>query len=160
MRALVAVPALAVAALTATAVAADRAGQVDMPAAYGIAQSGSLKVVSVVRLEPKGGEMKGVWLDAKVGCREQRTLRVSLQIDLVNAAGKTTRVRRERSGLVDNCAEGGPNFGFDLAPRGYGLGCPDGRWKPGRYSMTTRTAHTRSGLVAHASLYHQVTRAC
>ncbi|HSO01572.1 MAG TPA: hypothetical protein VLS46_03505 [Gaiellaceae bacterium] len=160
MRALLAVLALALAGLAATALAADRPDGVDMPAAYGIAQRGSLKVVSVVRLEPKGGEMKGVWLDAKVGCREQRTLRVSLQIDLVNAAGKTTRVRRERSGLVDNCAEGGPNFGFDLAPRGYGLGCPDGRWKPGRYSMTTRTAHTRSGLVAHASLYHQVTRAC
>jgi hypothetical protein len=146
--------------VSALALAADRSDGVDMPTAYGIAQRSSLKVVSVVRLEPKGGEMKGVWLDAKVGCREQRALRVSLQIDLVNAAGKTTRVRRERSGLVDNCSEGGPNFGFDLAPRAYGMGCADGRWKPGRYSMTTKTAHSRSGLVAYASLYHQVTRTC
>ena len=146
--------------VSALALAAERADTVDLPAAYGIAQSGSLKVVSVVRLEPKGGEMKGVWLDAKVGCRERRTLRVSLQIDLVNAAGKTTRVRRERSGSVENCAEGGPNFGFDLAPRGYGLGCPDGRWKPGRYSMTTKTVQVRSGILAQASLYHQVTKRC
>lgn len=160
MRALVVVLALALAGLVATALAAGRSDGVDMPAAYGIAQRASLKVVSVVRLEPKGGEMKGVWLDAKVDCRERRTLRVSLQIDLVNAGGTTTRVRRERRGSVDNCAEGGPNFGFDLAPRAYGVGCADGRWKPGRYSMTTKTAHIRSGLVAQASLYHQVTRAC
>ena len=157
------VPIVAIAlALTvsALALAADRSDGVDLPTAYGIAQRGSLEVVSVVRLEPKGGEMKGVWLDAKLGCRERRTLRVSLQIDLVNAAGKTTRARRERSGPVDNCAEGGANFGFDLAPRSFGMGCADGRWKPGRYSMTTKTAHTRSGLVAQASLYHQVTSAC
>lgn len=160
MRALVAVPALAVAALTATAVAADRAGQVDMPAAYGIAQSGSLKVVSVVRLEPKGGEMKGVWLDAKVGCKEKRTLRVAIQIDLVSLDGKTTRVLRSRQGVVDNCAEGGPNFGYDLTPKAYKTACADGRWRPGRYSMTTKTTDSRSGLSAHASLYYQATRRC
>lgn len=149
----------AVLALAAVA-AATASAAVDMPTSYGIAQRGTLKVVSVVRLEPKGGEMKGVWLDGKAGCLDKRTLRVSIQIDLVSAAGRTTRTRRSRAAAVDNCAEGGPNFGFDLAPRVYGMGCRDGRWKPGRYSMTTKTTDTRSGLVAQASLYHQVTRSC
>jgi hypothetical protein len=161
MRVRIVAIALALTALAAAvAVAADRPEDVDMPAGYGIAQKGTLKVVSVVRLEQKGGEMKGVWLDGRASCLTKRKLAVSIQIDLVNSAGKTTRVRRARSGLVDNCAEGGPNFGFDLAPRALGLGCPDGRWKPGRYSMTTKTTHVASGISAQASLYHQVTRVC
>lgn len=132
----------------------------DQPAAYGIAQRGSLKVVSSVLLSPKGGEMKGVWLDGKKGCLDRRTLRVSIQIDLVSAAGKTTRIKRSKRGLVDNCAEGGPNYGYDLAPKAYGMACANGRWRPGRYSMTTRTLDVRSGISAQASLYHQVTRRC
>ena len=130
----------------------------DEPGTYGVAQRGSLKVVSGVLLTPTGGEMKGVWLDEKQICLTRRTLRVAIEIDLVSPAGTTTRVKRERKGLVDNCAEGGPNFGFDLVPKALGLGCANGRWKPGRYSMTTRTTHVRSGLVAAASLYRQVTR--
>ena len=110
MRTLLAVLALAAAA---PAVAAD------LPEATGMAQRGSLKVVSRVLLSPTGGEMKGVWLDGKATCLTKRTLRVSIQIDLVSAAGKTTRITRARTGTVDNCAEGGPNFGFDLKPRAY-----------------------------------------
>ena len=140
--------------LAAPAVAADE------PSAYGMAQRGSLKVVSNVLLSPKGGEMKGIWLDGKRGCLDQRTLRVSIQIDLVSPTGKTTRIKRSRQGAVDNCAEGGPNFGFDLAPKAYKLACANGRWRPGRYSMTTKTLDLRSGLSAQASLYHQVTRRC
>ena len=151
MRALVA---LLVLGTAASATAADQ------PAAYGIAQRGSLKVVSVVRIEPTGGEMKGVWLDGKRGCLDRRTLRVAIHVDLVSPAGKTTRVRRSRTGLVDNCAEGGPNFGYDLTPQAYGMACANGRWRPGRYVMTTKTTHVRSGLAAQASLYHQVTRRC
>jgi len=151
MRALLAVLGLA---LAVPAVAADQ------PAAYGMAQRGSLKVVSNVLLNPMGGEMKGVWLDGKKGCLDRRTLRVAIFIDLVSPAGKTTRVKRSKTGFVDNCAEGGPNFGFDLAPKAYGMGCASGRWKPGRYSMTTRVTELRSGLVAQASLYRQVTRRC
>jgi hypothetical protein len=146
--------ALVVLAFSAPALAAD------MPGTFGMAQRGSLKVVSGVLLNPSGGEMKGVWIDAKQSCRAKRTLRVSIQIDLVSAAGKRTRIRRARSGRVDNCAEGGPNFGFDLAPRAYGMACASGRWRPGRYSMTTKTTDLRSGLSAQASLYHQVTRRC
>jgi hypothetical protein len=125
-----------------------------------MAQRGSLKIVSGVLLNPTGGEMKGVWLDAKQLCTARRTLRVSIQIDLVSPAGKTTRIKRLRTGLVDNCAEGGPNFGFDLTPRAYKMACANGRWRPGRYSMITKTLDIRSGISAQASLYHQVTRRC
>jgi len=151
MRALLAVLGLA---LAVPAVAADQ------PAAYGMAQRGSLKVVSNVLIRPTGGEMKGVWLDGKKGCLDRRTLRVAIFIDLVSPAGKTTRVKRSKTGFVDNCAEGGPNFGFDLAPRALGMGCANGRWRPGRYSLNTKTTHVASGLIAQASLYHQVTRRC
>jgi hypothetical protein len=132
----------------------------DLPEATGMAQRGSLKVVSRVLLSPTGGEMKGVWLDGKATCLTKRALRVSIQIDLVSAAGKTTRITRARTGSVDNCAEGGPNFGFDLKPRAYKMACANGRWKPGRYSMTVKTTHVGSGLIAQASLYHQITRSC
>jgi hypothetical protein len=142
------------AAVAAPALAADD------PSAYGMAQRGSFKVVSNVLLSPTGGEMKGVWLDGKKGCLDTRALRVSIQIDLVSLAGKTTRIKRSRQGAVDNCAEGGPNFGFDLAPKAYKMACASGRWKPGRYSLTTRTLDVRSGILAQASLYHQITRRC
>ena len=151
MRALLALLALA---FVAPALAADD------PSAYGMAKRGSFKVVSNVLLTPKGGEMKGVWLDGKVGCLDKRTLRVSIQIDLVSAAGTTTRITRTRRGSVDNCAEGGPNFGFDLAPKAYKMACANGRWRPGRYSLVTTTLDVRSGISAQASLYHHVTRRC
>jgi hypothetical protein len=139
---------------------AGSAAAADDPYAFGMAQRGSFKVVSNVLLSPAGGEMKGVWLDGKKGCLDRRPLRVSIQIDLVSPAGKTTRIKRSRLGTVDNCAEGGPNFGFDLRPRAYGMACASGRWRPGRYSMTTRTLDVRSGISAQASLYHQITRRC
>jgi hypothetical protein len=151
MRALLAVLTLGLAASAAAA---------DQPTAYGMAQRGSLKVVSNVLISPTGGEMKGVWLDGKRGCLDRRTLRVAIHIDLVSASGKTTRVKRSRTGFVDNCAEGGPNFGFDLSPRAFKMGCANGRWRPGRYSLTTVTTHVASGLIAQASLYYQVTRPC
>jgi hypothetical protein len=151
MRTLLVVLALA---LAGGAVAADQ------PYAYGVAQRGTLKVVSAVLVSPTGGEMKGVWLDDDRSCLDTRTLRVSIRIDLVSPAGKTTRVARSRRGAVDNCAEGGPNFGFDLRPKDYGMACANGRWRPGRYAMTTTTLDARSGISAHASLYHQITRRC
>jgi hypothetical protein len=140
--------------------AASAAAAADQPSAYGMAQRGTLKVVSNVLLNPTGGEMKGVWLDGKKGCLDRRTLRVAIQIDLVVPAGNTIRAKKSRSGFVDNCAEGGPNFGFDLSPRALKMGCANGRWRPGRYSMTTKTTHVASGLSAQASLYHQITRPC
>ena len=150
---LLAVP-LVLAALAAPAVAADD------PAAYGVAQQGALKVVADVLLEAKGGEMKGGWLNDRLPCTTRRLLVVRIDIDLVRPGGATSRVRRSRSGRVDNCAEGGPTFGYELEPRALGLGCADGRWAPGRYAMTTRVTDTASGLRASASLYRQVTRRC
>jgi hypothetical protein len=151
MRALLAVLVLALAAPASAA---------DDPSTYGMAQRGSLKIVSGVLLSPAGGEMKGVWMDAKQGCSARRQLRVSIQIDLVSASGKTTRYKATRLGPVGNCAEGGPNFGFDLTPKAYKMACANGRWKPGRYSMVTKTLDVHSGISAQASLYHQVTRRC
>jgi hypothetical protein len=139
---------------------AGPAAAADEPTAYGVAQRGSLKVVANVLLGPTGGEMKGVWLDATRSCRERRTLAVSIRVDLVSPAGKTTRLTRSRRGPVENCAEGGPSFGYDLAPPAYGMACANGRWRPGRYSLTTTVRDLRSGLSAQASLYRQVTRRC
>jgi hypothetical protein len=151
MRTLLAVLALAAAA---PAVAAD------LPEATGMAQRGSLKVVSRVLLSPTGGEMKGVWLDGKATCLTKRTLRVSIQIDLVSGAGKTTRIARARTGFVDNCAEGGPNFGFTVTPTGLGMACANGRWTPGRYVFVVRTFDPISQLRAVATLSYQETRRC
>ena len=53
---------------------------------------------------------------------------------------------------VDNCAEGGPNVGFTLNARANGFGCPNGKWRPGDYSFTTRTVEQASGLEATAVL--------
>jgi len=153
-------PLRAAVALALVLVVAAPALAADDPSAFGMAQRGKLKVVSNVLLTRAGGEMKGVWIDGGKSCRDRRTLRVSIQIDLVSAAGKTTRILRSKSGMVDNCAEGGPNFGYDLAPKSYAMACANGLWRPGRYSMTTRTLDVRSGITAQASLYHQITRAC
>jgi hypothetical protein len=135
------------------------AAAADRPSATGMAQKGTLKVVSRVLLDDRGGELKGVWLDSRKACTAQRTLRVSYVADLVVGA-KTTRKRGARSGLVPNCAEGGPNFGFDVTARGLGMACASGRWKPGLYSITVRTYEPASGLRASASLYYQETRRC
>jgi hypothetical protein len=140
--------------------AAAPAAAADWPGTFGLAERGELKLVAGVLLSERGGELKGVWIDPSQSCRARRPLRVEIHIDLVSPSGATTRVERSRRGLVDNCAEGGPNFGFDLAPRALKLGCAGGRWRPGRYALTTRVTDVRSGLVAQASLYHQVTRRC
>ena len=103
------VPVLAAAAAAALATCAAAA---DEPAAYGVVSRGGYKLVSVVRLELRGGEMKGVWMDERRRCTATRRLAVTMRIDLVRPNGRTSRVRRARVGLVQNCAEGGPNFGF------------------------------------------------
>ena len=135
------------------------ASAADLPSATGMAERGSLKVVSRALLDPKGGELKGVWLDSRRSCVARRTLRVSYLVDLVRGAG-TTRRRGSRSGLVQNCAEGGPNFGFDVTAQGLGMACPSGRWKPGRYVFVVRARDVASGLRATATLSYQETRRC
>lgn len=144
----------------AAGIAAGASAAADEPAATSVATRGTYKLVGRVLLDATGGEMKGVWLDTKRPCTESHRLMVNVDIDLVRPAGDTVRVRRWISGAVANCAEGGPNFGFDLHPRQLRLGCRDGRWAPGRYSMTTRVRDLRTGLATSASLYRQVTRGC
>ncbi len=140
---------------------AGAAGAQDLPSAYGMAQKGTLKVVAGVLVTAKGAELKGVWLDDTKGCLVERTLTVSILVDRVSKqGGATTRVRRSRSGAVGNCAEGGPNFGYDLTARTARMACPDGGWRPGYYSFVTTVRDRTSGLVAQASLHFEATRAC
>ena len=129
------------------------------PNTFASAQRGSLLVSSSALVANRSAEMMGGWVNEKVACNADRRLTVRILIDRVRGS-HTDRVRRKKTGPVTNCAEGGPNFGFDLAPRSYRMACANGRWRPGRYSMTTKTTDTRSGLIAQASLYHQVTRRC
>ena len=147
------------AAAAAVAAAADRSADVDRPASTATAQQGPLKVVSRVLLDARGGELMGTWLNQRVRCNTSRRLRVSYEIDLVLPTGKTVRRRPPaKTGAVANCAEGGPNFGFVVRARTLGMSCPNGNWRPGRYSIGVRTLDLASGLAAHSFLYHQVTR--
>jgi hypothetical protein len=142
--------------LSALALAAEPA---DRPAATAVAQQGSLKLVSRALLDDRGGELMGTWLDARSRCGATRRLRVSYSIDLVLADGRTLRRRPPaKTATLANCAEGGPNFGFAVRARALGMACADGSWRPGRYSIGVATADVRTGLTAHAHLYHQVTR--
>ena len=132
---------------------------VDRPSATAVAQQGSLKVVSRALLDDRGGELMGTWLDARARCGATRRLRVSYEIDLVLPSGKTIRRRpAAKAASLENCAEGGPNFGFAVRARVLGMACADGSWRPGRYSIGVATTDTRTGLTAHAHLYHQVAR--
>jgi hypothetical protein len=81
-------PAAAIAAAS-TALGADR------PAATAVAERGTLKIVSRVLLDARGGELKGVWHDPRKPCSAQRSLRVSYLADLV-AGGRTTRGEARR----------------------------------------------------------------
>jgi hypothetical protein len=131
----------------------------DLPTATAVAEQGSLKIVSRALLAPKSAELMGVWLDARRSCNEQRQLRVSILVDRVRGA-TTTRRNRSKTGLVTNCAEGGPNFGFTVTPSGLGMACPNGRWTPGRYVFVVRTFDPVSQLRAVATLSYQETRHC
>ena len=147
-------------AVIAALAVAGAAKAADEPGTFATAQRGSLKLVSGVLLTPRGGELKGVWLDPRRPCSTRRRLTVRIHIDLTPPSGATRRIRRSRTGMVDNCAEGGPNFGFNVNPGALGLGCADGRWAPGRYALSTTTIDLASGLKVTASLYRQVTRPC
>jgi hypothetical protein len=145
--------ALGALAVVCTALAADR------PAATAVAQRGTFKVVSSVLLSPRGAELKGVWLDAQKPCKLRRSLRVSYLVDLV-AGGKTIRRRAAKTGLVRNCAEAGPTFGYDVTARGLGMACPTGRWKRGRYAIVVRAFDVVGRLRAVAALYYEEGRRC
>lgn len=143
-------------AFAATALAADE------PSATATAQRGTLKVVArALLVDDRSAELKATWLDAKQRCDVGRRLRVSYGIDLVTRSNVTIRRRpASRTGTVQNCAEGGPNFGFDVTARRLGMACASGRWQPGQYSIEVRALDVRSGLSVAAFLYREVTRAC
>ncbi len=145
------------AALAAGAVASAPAAA--EPFAFGHAERGSLRVVSVASVAARSAELRGVWLDENVGCDQFRSLRVGALIDF--SRGSTTRtIRRGRVGAVRNCAEGGPNFGFTITARAAGLACPNGRWRPGFYSFVTRTTHRATRISALVSLAWENRSAC
>jgi hypothetical protein len=135
------------------------AGASEPPAATGVARQGSFTLAGSIRLTPTGGEMRGGWRDSRRPCSATRRLRVEIQIDLVVATGRTLRVRRVRLGRTA-CSEDAPTLGLDLRPRALGLGCRDGRWRSGRYSMTIRTTDVARGLSASASLYRTLAGTC
>ena len=117
------------------------------PFGFGEAARGSLRVISGIFVAGSTADLRGVWLDESQPCTQFRTLRVSVLIDY--SRGQSTRtVTRRRTGAVQNCAEGGPNFGFTLRARRHNLACPNGRWRPGFYPFQVRTRHLASGLLA------------
>jgi hypothetical protein len=150
--------------LTTTAAAAlvlaAAAAAIDEPSASATATSGSLQVISGALVLPRSVELKGVWLDESIACTTSRRLRVAVEVSYVPPTGRPRRIARSRTGMVMNCAEGGPNFGFQLTARGLRLACPGGRWRPGRYDFVTRTTETGSGLQATASLGWEKGPAC
>ena len=106
-------------------------------------------------------DMRGVWLNESLGCDQWRRIRVRILVSFSPPGASRSRlVRKVKTGIVQNCAEGGPNTGFTVRASGLGFGCPNGRWRPGRYDFVTRTRHLASGLVATASAGWRVRAAC
>lgn len=129
------------------------------PFAFAQAERGSLRVVSGAFITARTADLRGVWLNEALGCDQFRALRVAVLVDRVRA-GRTTRVRRERTGPVRNCAEGGPNFGFTLRASRIGMGCPNGTWRPGLYTFVVRTTHIATRTRAVLSLAIQDSTGC
>ncbi len=119
------------------------------PFGFGEASRGSLRVISGIFVTASHADLRGVWLDESQPCTQFRALRVSVLIDYSRRQSARPRtVTRRRTGAVQNCAEGGPNFGFTLGARRHNLACPNGRWRPGFYTFQVRTRHLASGLLA------------
>jgi hypothetical protein len=133
------------AALIAAA-AATAAGE---PEVFAAARIGHLDVVSGVLVSPKSVDLRGVWVDDTRPCAETRLLDVRGEIDYIPTG---RRVVRKKTFRTANCAEGGPNMGFTLSAKAVGLACPNGRWKPGRYSFVTTSLDHRKRLRAVASV--------
>lgn len=122
-------------------------------ATFSEAKRGNLRVLSSVLLTRGAVEMMGGWLNTARPCTAERRLRVVARI--YRTRGNSSSVTGDRvTRRVMNCAEGGPNLGFQFdaettEPR---LACPNGSWRPGRYDFVIRTKHLASGLVSVASL--------
>jgi len=147
---------IAATAMLATAPGASAAAD---PGTFGVARDGQLTVSSSVLVSNKGVEMMGGWTNDAQSCSLERRLRVKILIE--RTRGDVSQVMGdERSGPVMNCAEGGPNFGFQLTAADAGMACPDGSWRPGRYDFVTDTFHRARGLRAIATLFFRETDPC
>jgi hypothetical protein len=155
VRGILVLGAVAAAALAA----APAAPAVIDPGTFATARDGRLIVVSSVLVANRNVEMMGGWNKEGAPCDRMRRLDVRILIDRVRG-GNTTRFQDQDSGPVQNCAEGGPNFGFQLTATDVGMACPDGRWRPGQYTFVTNTLHRARGLRAIASLFFRVREAC
>ncbi len=122
------------------------------PEVFAVAVDGDLQVSSSILVSAKATDMRGGWLNETLPCAAWRRLRVSIDVERVPGSGGGRVVRKSKSQAVQNCAEGGPNMGFSLTARRLGMACPDGSWKPGRYSLATTTVHLATGLKAIASV--------
>jgi hypothetical protein len=115
------------------------------------AKKGDLRVLSSVLLTRKAVDMMGGWLNESRPCTTERRLRVVVRI-FRTRGGTTSEFSRRVTAKRMNCAEGGPNLGFQFDASDTGFACPNGAWRPGRYDFITRTRHLASGVVSVASL--------
>ena len=130
------------------------------PEVFASAVDGDLMVSSSILVSGRATDMRGGWVKESLPCSTIRRLKVAIIVERVPGSGGARVVRKSKSRLVMNCAEGGPNMGFNLTARSLGMNCPDGRWKPGRYSLATTTTHLATGLKAIASLGWRKSGAC
>jgi hypothetical protein len=119
--------------------------------AFSEAKRGDLRVFSSVLLTNRAVDLMGGWLnEAQPGTTERR-LRVTVRI--FRTRGNSTAVFGDNvTAKRMNCAEGGPNLGFQYDASDTGFACPGGAWKPGRYEFITRTRHLASDVLSVASL--------
>jgi len=147
--------------VAALAAAAPAQGALSPPEVFATAQQGDLFVVSSIFASRTTADMRGVWLNESLGCDQWRRIRVRILVAFSPpGASRSQLVRKVKTRIVQNCAEGGPNTGFTVRASGLGFGCPNGRWRPGRYDFVTRTLHLATGLVATASAGWRVRAAC
>jgi hypothetical protein len=157
-------------AVVALLVLTGPAGADHGPVAFGEAHRDSLRVVSGVFVTHRAVGLRGVWLDKNVPCNQFRSLRVAAILDY-SRGGTHRKMTRSKIGVVRNCAEGGPNFGFtirarDTVPRPegnhphLGLACANGRWLPGSYSFTVRTTHRATKTSAFVTVLWENKGAC
>jgi hypothetical protein len=143
------VAAVAAAAALVIATRAEAAGE---PTTFASSRLGTLTVTSKIQLDAKTADMRGVWNDTKVGCTVNRVVKVRVQLEYIPPSGRSKRVVRRGSFRDVNCAEGGPNVGFTITARKAGFACPNGAWRPARYSFVVRTIEPTRQLQSVVSL--------
>lgn len=150
----------ALAGFVGALVAAGTAAAAGEPSVFAAARIGNLDVVSGVLVSPTSVDLRGVWVDQTQPCTQTRLLDVKGVVDYVPFGRQGQRVQRKRTFRTANCAEGGPNMGFTLGAKAIGLGCANGRWKPGQYTFVTTSVDHRKRLRAVASVGWENRRSC